>query len=315
MGDSGDLAGAYSDESVLFRVLRHLGWDDLANIGYFTLPTLPLAALVGPVFFQRRLARRSLALLDARPGQLVLDAGCGRGDTTARLGAAGCRALGVDIQPSQIDQARRRFGSRSGVRFAVADATALPPRAADIPLPDGSLDRVHCLEAAFHFGHEGRTSFLSECFRLLRPGGRLVLVDVTSRTDQPIGALDPNGLVRGTWRFDDIEPYERYPLMASAAGFTTHRVLDWTTPVLHRAARLSALFAGTASTRAGRQALCVRWPGLRELDAREWDEVIAIVRAHQAIGRGTCYAAYVFESMGESPVSVEAGKRQISGQA
>ncbi|MFI9756016.1 class I SAM-dependent methyltransferase [Streptomyces collinus] len=315
MGDSGDLAGAYSDESVLFRVLRHLGWDDLANIGYFTLPTLPLAALVGPVFFQRRLARRSLALLDARPGQLVLDAGCGRGDTTARLGAAGCRALGVDIQPSQIDRARRRFGSRSGVRFAVADATALPPRAADIPLPDGSLDRVHCLEAAFHFGHEGRTSFLSECFRLLRPGGRLVLVDVTSRTGQPIGALDQNGLVRGTWRFDDIEPYERYPLMASAAGFTTHRVLDWTTPVLHRAARLSALFAGTASTRAGRQALCVRWPGLRELDAREWDEVIAIVRAHQAIGRGTCYTAYVFESMGESPVSVEAGKRQISGQA
>ncbi|MFD5949728.1 class I SAM-dependent methyltransferase [Streptomyces collinus] len=315
MDDSGNLTSAYSDDSVLFRVLRHLGWDALANIGYFTLPTLPVAVLAGPVFFQRRLARRSLALLKARPGQLVLDAGCGRGDTTARLGAAGCRALGVDIQPAQIDQARRRFGSRSGVRFAVADATALPRRAADIPLPDGSLDRVHCLEAAFHFGHEGRTSFLSECFRLLRPGGRLVLVDVTSRTDQPIGALDPNGLVRGTWRFDDIEPYERYPLMASAAGFTTHRVLDWTTPVLYRAAQLSALFAGTASTRAGRQALCVRWPGLRELDAREWDEVTAIVRAHQAIGRRTRYAAYVFESTGKSPVPVEAGKRPVSGQA
>ncbi|MEU9572319.1 methyltransferase domain-containing protein [Streptomyces massasporeus] len=315
MCDSGDLAGAYSDESVLFRVLRHLGWDDLANIGYFTLRTFPLAALAGPVFFQRPLARRSLALLDARPGQFVLDAGCGRGDTTAWLGAAGCRALGVDIQPAQIDQARRRFGGRSGARFAVADATALPRRAADIPLPDGSLDRVHCLEAAFHFGHEGRTSFLNESFRLLRPGGLLVLVDVTSRTDQPIGTLDPSGLVRSTWRFDDIEPYERYPLMASAAGFTTHRILDWTTPVLHRAAQLCALFAGTASTRAGRQALCVRWPGLRELDAGEWDEVIAIVRAHQAIGRGTCYTAYVFESTGGLPVPVEADKRDIRGQA
>ncbi|MFC8142844.1 methyltransferase domain-containing protein [Streptomyces paradoxus] len=315
MGDSGNLAGAYSDDSVLFRVLQHLGWDDLANIGYFTLPTLPVAALAGPVFFQRRLARRSLALLDARPGQLVLDAGCGRGDTTARLGAAGCRALGVDVQPSQIDQARRRFGSRSGARFAVADATALPRQAADVPLSEGSFDRVHCLEAAFHFGHEGRRSFLSESFRLLRPGGRLVLVDVTSRTDQPIGTLDPNGLVRDTWRFDDIEPYERYPLMASAAGFTTHRILDWTTPVLHRAAQLSALFAGTASTRAGRQALCVRWPGLRELDARDWDEVIAIVRAHQTVGRVTRYAAYVFDSTRRSSVSVEAGKRQIFGRA
>lgn len=315
MGDCESLASAYSDDSVLFRVLRHLGWDDLDNIGYFTLPTIPVAALTGPVFFQRRLARRSLALLNARPGQLVLDAGCGRGDTTARLGAAGCRALGVDIQPSQIERARRRFGSRSGVRFAVADATALPRQAAGIPLSDGSFDRVHCLEAAFHFGHEGRTSFLSESFRLLRPGGRLVLVDVTSRTDQPIGTLDPSGLVRDTWRFDDIEPYERYPLMASAAGFTTRRVLDWTTPVLHRAARLSALFAGTASTRAGRQSLCVRWPGLRELDAREWDEVVAIVRAHQTIGRVTRYTAYVLDSRRRSSASAEAGKRQIIGQA
>jgi SAM-dependent methyltransferase len=245
--------------------------------------------------FQRRLVRRSLALLDARPGQLVLDAGCGRGDTTARLGAAGCRALGVDIQPAQIDQARRRFGGLSGVRFAVADATALPRRAAEMPLTDGSFDRVHCLEAAFHFGHEGRRSFLNESFRLLRPGGRLVLVDVTSRTDQPIGTLDPNGLVRGTWRFDDIEPCERYPLMASAAGYTTRRILDWTTPVLHRAAQLCALFVGTASTRAGRQALCVRWPGLRTLDAQDWDEVIAVVRAHRAIGRVTRYTAYVLD--------------------
>ncbi|MET9574347.1 SAM-dependent methyltransferase [Streptomyces sp. DT199] len=312
MGDSGDLSSAYNDDSVLFRVLRHLGWDSLVDIGYFTLPTLPLVVLTGPVPFQRRLARRSLALLDARPGQLVLDAGCGRGDTTARLGAAGCRALGVDIQPAQIDQARRRFGDSA--RFAVADATALPRRAAEIPLTEGSFDRVHCLEAAFHFGHEGRRSFLSESFRLLRPGGRLVLVDVTSRTDQPIGSLDPNGLVRGTWRFDDIEPYGRYPLMASAAGFTTRRILDWTTPVLHRAAQLCALFAGTASTRAGRQALCVRWPGLRTLDAQDWDEVITVVGAHRAIGRGTRYTAYVLDkpaSRGRAAGRLPAGRTPV----
>jgi MPBQ/MSBQ methyltransferase len=294
MGYSADLASAYNDDSVLFRVLRHTGWDSLANIGYFTLPTMPAAALAGPAPFQRRLARRSLALLGARPGQRVLDAGCGRGYTTAQLGAAGCPALGVDIQPAQIDQARRRFDGRAGTRFAVADATALPEQAAGIPLTDGSFDRVHCLEAAFHFGHEGRHAFLAESHRLLRPGGRLVLVDVTSGTGRrSIQALDPHGLVRRTWRFDDLELFDEYLRMASATGFTAHRVLDWTAPVLHRAAQLCALFAHTASTRAGRQALCLRWPGLKTLTVHDWDEVIGIVRAHQAIGQAIRYTAYI----------------------
>jgi SAM-dependent methyltransferase len=295
MSDGGDISSAYNDDSVLFRVLRHLGWENLANIGYFTLPTMPVAVLAGPAPFQRRLARRSLALLQTRPGQLVLDAGCGRGDTTVQLAAAGCRAVGVDIQPAQIDHARRRFGRCTGALFAVADATALPRQAAGAPLADGSFDRVHCLEAAFHFGHEGRRSFLHESFRLLRPGGRLVLVDVTSPTEQPIETLDSTGLVRGTWRFTDIEPYAQYPLMASAAGFASPRILDWTTPVLHRAGQLCALFAGLASTRVGRQALCLRWPGLRTLSARDWDHVVAVVRAHRAIGRDTRYTAYVLD--------------------
>jgi hypothetical protein len=133
-------------------------------------------------------------------------------------------------------------------------------------------------------------------------------VDVTSRTDQPIGTFDPDGIVRGTWRFDDLEPYERYPLMASAAGFTTRRILDWTTPVLHRAAQLCALFVAAASTRAGRQALCLRWPGLRTLDAQNWDEVIAVVRAHRAIGRVTRYTAYVLDK----PARLPTGRPAVS---
>ncbi|MFE6097177.1 hypothetical protein ACFQ7M_35105 [Streptomyces massasporeus] len=87
-------------------------------------------------------------------------------------------------------------------------------------------------------------------------------MDVTSRTDQPIGSLDP---------------------------------LDWTTSTLHRAAQLCALFVGAASTRAGRRALCVQWPGLRALDAQDRNEVITVVRAHRAIGRVTRCTAYVLD--------------------
>lgn len=61
MAGSGDLASAYNDDSVLFRVLRHLGWDSLVDIGYCTPPTLLIVILAGPVPFQRRPARRSPA--------------------------------------------------------------------------------------------------------------------------------------------------------------------------------------------------------------------------------------------------------------
>ena len=298
MEDSADLASAYRDDSVVFRVLRHMGWDGQANIGYYTVPTLPVAVLTGPALFQRRLARRSLALLGARPGQCVLDATCGRGHTTARLGAVGCQALGVDLLSTQIELARQRFGDRPGTRFAVADATALPEQAAGVALSDGSFDGVHCLEAAFHFGHEGRRAFLAESFRLLRPGGRLVLVDVTSRANQPIPSFDPSGLVRRTWHFDDIESPERYLSMAAETGFSPRRVLDWTTPVLHRASGLCALFVRTASSGPGRRALCLRWPGLKTLTVRDWDEAVSVVRAHQAVGRAARYLAYVFDKPG-----------------
>ncbi|MFD9733330.1 hypothetical protein [Umezawaea sp. NPDC059074] len=66
------IADSYNDNSVLFRVLGHLGWGDLVNVGHVTWPTLPLA-LGGLGRFQRRLVRRSLALLDARPGEVVLE--------------------------------------------------------------------------------------------------------------------------------------------------------------------------------------------------------------------------------------------------
>lgn len=297
MGDSGDLASAYNDDSVLFRVLRHLGWDSLVDIGYFTLPTLPLVVLAGPAPFQRRLARRSLALLDARPGQLVLDAGCGRGDTTARLGAEGCRALGVDIQPAQVDQARRRFGGCSGARFAVADATALPRQAAEIPLTDGSFDRVHCLEAAFHFGPDGRRAFLDECFRLLRPGGRLVLVDFTWRDPDPttIEAADPDRVVRTAWHFEQIEPLARYTGKAADAGFTVRAVHDWTGPVLGLPMRLARPALRVTSTDAGRRALGLRWPGLRELTRDDWRRVDESVRAHLVWGSACRYSALVLD--------------------
>ena len=291
------IADSYNDNSVLFRVLGHLGWGDLVNVGYVTWPTLPLA-LGGLGRFQRRLVRRSLALLDARPGEVVLDACCGRGLTTAWLARQGCRVLGVDIQPEQVAEAEARFGHEPGATFAVLDVTAPTSSAGGVDLSDGALDRVHCLEAAFHFGAAGRRAFLAETHRLLRPGGRLVLVDFTWRDSDPttIAALDPDGLVRSTWHFEEFEPLDRYLATASDIGFAVHAVHDWTPHALAHYGRVAPVLRRALSTRAGRWAACRYRPALASLTGEEWDHLLRLVDAHLTALIGQCrYSALVLD--------------------
>ena len=292
------LATSYSDANPFFRLCRHTGWGSLVNLGYYTLPTLP-ALLGGLAFFQRRLETQSLALLQARPGHRVLDACCGRGHTTARLGAAGCEAVGVDITPQQIEQAHALYGNTPRTTFAVADITSLP-RQADSIYADNSFDRVHCLEAAFHLTPAGRQALLNETFRVLRPGGRFVLVDFTWNTGDPgmIRQLDPRSLVRTAWRIEELEPLARYLANAKETGFTVRRTIDWTVPVIERFMRVGTVIARLAATRTGRQLLCLRWPGLRELSALDWQNTLASIEAHRSVGRCANYTALVLDKPG-----------------
>ncbi|MFF8811384.1 class I SAM-dependent methyltransferase [Streptomyces pactum] len=291
-----EIAEVYTDNHLLLRFLSQFGWGDLVNIGYYAWPTLPALA-GGLAFFQRSLVNRSIGLLDARPGDRVIDASCGRGWSTAELAARGYRAVGLDLSPEQIERARRRFGSRPRASFHVADVTALPARVDGTELRDGGFDRVHCLEAAFHYGSEGRRAFLEESHRMLRPGGRLVLVDFTlpAGTDPAeFAAADPRHLVRTAWSFDTFEPVDRYVRFATDAGFTVRRVLDWSRPSLRRGTALVQAAAALTDSTAGRAALCAARPRLRAFTPDDWAHLTEVLRAHQAFEK-VHYAAFVLD--------------------
>lgn len=106
--------------------------------------------------------------LQCTPDMRVLDFGCGKGDTAARLLAMGAAVEGIDISQSYIDaataQARQKGYDPARYRFQVMDAHALQ-------FPDNSFDLV-VGNAILH--HLDFLKALKEVHRVLRPGGRAV---------------------------------------------------------------------------------------------------------------------------------------------
>lgn len=107
-----------------------------------------------------------------RPEDQVLDAGCGIGGSSIWMAKQhGNRVTGITISAAQACYARehaRRHGVAEVVNFEVADFCGTP-------FEDASFDAVWALESSCHALNKG--DFLREAWRLLRPGGRLVVCD------------------------------------------------------------------------------------------------------------------------------------------
>lgn len=120
--------------------------------------------LIGADRFQDAFAAQ---YLDVRPGQRVLDVGCGPWGCLDMLGDVDY--LGIDISAEYIEHARRHSGGRG--RYEVASASQLRE------LAEEPFDLVIAVGLLHHLDDDEARSLLDDSAHLLRSGGRLVTLD------------------------------------------------------------------------------------------------------------------------------------------
>jgi tocopherol O-methyltransferase len=162
----------------------------------------------------------------------IIDIGCGIGGSSLYLAEKlPAEVVGITLSPVQAQRAQERAeaaGLKDKAIFKVANALA-------IPYADNTFDLVWTLESGEHM--PDKTKFLQECYRVLKPGGRLIFATWCHRpTDGEAGSLTPAEIrhldqIYQVYCLPYVISLPEYEGITTECGFQGMRSADWSVAV------------------------------------------------------------------------------------
>ena len=193
------------DGMILSPLMRdYFGEKDFFNLGYWLSETQNM---------QEACETLMSTLLDFIPNKegRILDVACGLGATTDYLLKyySPENVIGINISEKQLEVCRTN----------IPDCTFILMDAVQIEFENESFENIICVEAAFHFNT--RKQFLQEAYRILKPGGYLVLADL----------LFKDVLLADEWmipKSNELQDVETYKDLFIKSGFFNLKTMDIT---------------------------------------------------------------------------------------
>jgi tocopherol O-methyltransferase len=160
----------------------------------------------------------------------IIDVGCGIGGSSLYLAEKfDASVVGITLSPVQANRASERAktaGLFNRARFEVADALHMP-------FADQSFDLVWSLESGEHM--PDKQKFLQECYRVLKPGGKLIMATWCHRSieTEPLTPDEQQHLekIYRVYCLPYVISLPEYETIAENLGFQQIRIVDWSDAV------------------------------------------------------------------------------------
>ncbi|UTW63404.1 methyltransferase domain-containing protein [bacterium SCSIO 12741] len=178
--------------------------------------------------------RKVAELLDPRPEHRLLDAGCGVGGTARFLAKHfHCQVTGIALGSKLIEFANNLPETQElGNRVILEERNYLATG-----YPDYSFDGVYAVESMCHSDH--KKDFLAEAYRLLKPGGKLIVIDYfLPNRDLTTKEASPINKWLGFWAIPNLVRKDEFEKLCYDVGFENVIMKDYTPHILRSAKRM-----------------------------------------------------------------------------